>query len=160
MKIGSAASLMLCAALFSQPLVAKINAQNQHTALSAEKPLKSPLVGAWKMVKFETGHNDEMKSVPYTGQLIVTSAGTLSAQAMNPENNAPDTEYTKDGYEALYGNIDINYNTGTFTVTVESSLTRNLIGKKMERSFSVNGDTLILSPVDKSEGWQVTYQHY
>ncbi|WP_191923800.1 lipocalin-like domain-containing protein [Pantoea agglomerans] len=121
---------------------------------------QSPLTGAWKMVKFEAGTADELKTIPYSGQLIITNAGTLSAQAMNPDRTVPDTAYTVNGYEALYGEINIDDASGRFIVTVVSSLARELIGKKMERAFIVTGNKLVLSPVDKSEGWRVTYERY
>lgn len=53
-------------------------------ALSGKDSNQSALIGAWKMVKFETGTGEELKEIPYTGQLIITDAGTLSAQASNP----------------------------------------------------------------------------
>lgn len=161
MKIKATVMAMLCATMFSLPAIANSHhISGNGESLSEKGQMQSPLVGAWKMVKFETGSINQMKPVPYSGQLIITSAGTLSAQAMNPEGNAPDTEYTKDGYEALYGRININDLARVFTITVDSSLTRNLIGKKMERAFTVTGNTLVLSPIDKSEGWRVTYQRY
>ncbi|HCM1954870.1 TPA: lipocalin-like domain-containing protein [Salmonella enterica subsp. salamae serovar 9,46:z4,z24:z39:z42] len=140
-----------------------INRQPVHadgSAFAVRNSGSSPLVGAWKMIKFETGTVNTMKTIPYSGQLIITDAGTLSAQAMNPDPNVPDTAYTQNGYEALYGHIEINDLSGLFIVTVNSSLTRNLIGQKMERCFSVTNNTLVLSPVDKSEGWRVTYERY
>lgn len=79
---------------------------------------------------------------------------------MNPDRTVPDTAYTVNGYEALYGEINIDDASGRFIVTVVSSLARELIGKKMERAFIVTGNKLVLSPVDKSEGWRVTYERY
>lgn len=120
----------------------------------------SPLVGAWRMTKFEVASEGKLRPVPYSGQLVVTEAGTLSAQAMNPDPNAAPTPYTANGYEALYGSIVINDSTNTFVTTVQSALVRNLIGQKMERAFKVSGNRMVLSPIDPSEGWQVTYERY
>ena len=122
---------------------------------------RSPLIGAWRMIKFEAAKADgTLQTVPYSGQLVVTDAGTLSAQAMNPDPNAPPTPYTLHGYEALYGSVIIDDKTHTFVTTVQSALVRNLIGQKTTRAFKVSGDELLLSPVDPSEGWRVTYTRY
>lgn len=69
---------------------------------------RSPLVGAWRMTTLEVVSNGKLQSVPYSGQLIITSAGTLSAQNMDPNPNAAPTPYTANGYEALYGAIAID----------------------------------------------------
>lgn len=129
-------------------------------ALSVTESQSSSLIGAWKMVKFEAGTADALKEIPYTGQLIITDAGTLSAQARNPDKNVPDSAYTVNGYEALYGDINIDDAAGRFIVTVNSALASGLVGQKMERVFSITGNQLELSPVDKSEGWRVTYERY
>ncbi|MDT3253756.1 lipocalin-like domain-containing protein [Serratia sp. root2] len=121
---------------------------------------KSPLEGAWRMIKFEVASKGKLQPVPYSGQLIITEAGTLSAQAMNPDPNAAPTPFTANGYEALYGTVVINDSTNTFVATVQSALVRNLIGKKMERTFKVSGNRMVLSPIDPSEGWRVTYERY
>lgn len=129
-------------------------------ALSVKDSNQSSLIGAWKMVKFETGTAEVLKEIPYTGQLIITDAGTLSAQARNPDRTVPDSAYTVNGYEALYGDIKIDDAAGRFMLTVNSALASGLIGQKMERAFIISGNKLELSPVDKSEGWRVTYERY
>ncbi|PPC77572.1 hypothetical protein C4K68_09435 [Pokkaliibacter plantistimulans] len=120
----------------------------------------SPLIGAWKMIKLEASVGGKMVEVPYTGQLIITDSHTLSAQAMDLNENAAPTAFTMGGYEALYGSIDIDDHLSQFDVTVESSLVRNLIGRKLQRKFSITGSTMVLSPLDDKEGWRVTYKRY
>lgn len=122
---------------------------------------RSPLIGAWRMTTLEAAAPDgKLQPVPYSGQLIITEASTLSAQAMNPDPNAAPTSFTMNGYEALYGSIEIDDATNTFVTTVQSALVRNLIGQKMKRAFKVSGNQMILSPVDPREGWRVTYERY
>lgn len=104
--------------------------------------------------------NGELTPVPMSGQLIITDAGTLSAQAIYPNPNALFTPFTANGYEALYGAIEINDATNTFVTTVQSALVRNLIGQKMQCAFKVSGNQMVLSPVEPSEGWRVTYERY
>src|SRR5215212_6957535 len=120
----------------------------------------SPLVGAWRMTSLEVGTEGNLQPVPYSGQVIFTESCTLSVQAMNPDANAPATPYTTNGYETYYGPVTIDDAAKTFTITVESSLVRNLIGQSMTRVFDVSGDTLVLTPADPSEGWRVTYERF
>lgn len=123
----------------------------------------SPLVGAWRMTSLEVSTEaGALQRVPYSGQIVFTEAGTMSVQAMNPDADAgpTPTPYTVNGYEAFYGPVAIDDANGTFVVTVESSLVRNLIGQKLERTFEVFGDTMILTPADPREGFRVTYERY
>jgi len=131
------------------------------SVLPASAQDRSPLIGAWRMTSLEAANsNGELTPVPMSGQLIITDAGTLSAQAMNPDPNALPTPFTANGYEALYGAIEINDSTNTFVTTVQSALVRNLVGQKMKRAFKVSGNQMVLSPADPSEGWRVTYERY
>ncbi|MCE9687342.1 lipocalin-like domain-containing protein [Shewanella sp. AS16] len=127
------------------------------SALSNEK---SPLIGAWRMTKLEVLVDGKLEKVSCSGQLIITDAGTLSAQAMDSNPNATPTTFTMNGYEALYGDIDINDSLNQFEITIQSSLVRDLIGRKMKRKFTISDRKMVLSPVDASEGWRVTYEHY
>ncbi|MGW1342923.1 lipocalin-like domain-containing protein [Kribbella sp. NPDC002412] len=116
------------------------------------------LIGAWRMTSLEAGTEGNLQPVPYSGQIVFTKAGTMSVQALNPDTDAPDTPYTLNGYEAFYGTFDVDRSAGTFDVTVESSLVRDLIGQRLTRVFEVNGDKLVLTPPDPAEGWRVTYE--
>jgi hypothetical protein len=121
----------------------------------------SPLVGAWRMTSLEVSNGaGVLQRVPYSGQIVFTGAGTMSVQAMNPDVSAGPTPYTVNGYEAFYGPVAIDDVNGTFVVTVESSLVRDLIGQKLERRFEVSGDTMILTPADPREGFRVTYERH
>ncbi|MER8376221.1 lipocalin-like domain-containing protein [Mesorhizobium sp. M1338] len=132
-------------------------------ALSVATPAlsqESPIIGAWRMGSLEAGADGNLKPVPYSGQVIFTEAGILSVQAQNPDAKAPDTPYTKNGYEAYYGPVAINDQDKTFVITVESSLVRNLVGKSMKRKFEVSDNKLVLTPDNPAEGWRVTYERY
>ena len=119
---------------------------------------KSPIVGAWQMTSLESAAADGTYSnVPYSGQVIFTKGGTLSVQAANANRNAEDTTYTLQGYEAYYGPVVVDDKAGTFTITVASSLVRALEGQSLVRKFDVTDDKLVITPVDASEAWRVTY---
>jgi hypothetical protein len=133
-------------------------------ALAASAPAfaqttKSPLVGVWRMTSLQVGSGPgNLQAIPYSGQIVISDAGTMSVQAMNPDANASPTPYTVNGYEAFYGTVAIDDAKKTFVVTVQSSLVRNLIGQKMERVFEESGNQLILMPANPQEGFRVTYE--
>jgi len=118
----------------------------------------SPIVGAWQMTSLEIASADgTYSSVPYSGMVIFTEGGTLAVQASDANPNAEDTTYTMNGYEAYYGPVVVDDEAGTFTITVASSLVRDLEGQSLVRNFEVADNQLVLTPVDASEGWRVTY---
>ncbi|PLU62984.1 lipocalin-like domain-containing protein [Sinorhizobium medicae] len=145
---------------------------------------KASIVGAWRMTSLQfTNSEGSLAEVPYSGQVIFSQSGSLSVQAMDPDPAAkpqvifsqsgslsvqamdPDpaakpTTYTANGYEAYYGPVEIDEAKNTFTITVESSLVRDLIGQKLVRKFQVTEDQLVILPADPSEGWRVTYERF
>ena len=127
-------------------------------AKSSRDRAKDRLVGEWQMTSLEAGTEGNLQRVPYSGQIIFTSAGTMSVQAMNPDTSAPDTPYTVNGYEAFYGTYRVDNAGKTFAVTVQSSAVRNLIGQRLTRAFKITGNKLVLTPTNPAEGWRVTYK--
>lgn len=120
---------------------------------------KSAITGTWRMTSLQvTDASGKQTEIPYSGQVIFSQGGTLSVQAMNPDAAAEPTPYTANGYEAYYGPVEVDNAKNTFTITVESSLVRNLIGQQMERKFEINTDHLTITPADPGEGWRVTYE--
>lgn len=118
----------------------------------------SPIIGAWRMTALTITQDDGTTTeIPYSGQLIFTEAGTLSVQAMDANPDAAPTPYTANAYEAYYGPVAIDDEDGTFTITVESSLVRDLIGQELTRVWSVEDDQLTIGPANSSEPWRVTY---
>ena len=120
---------------------------------------KASIIGAWRMTSLQSTNPDgSMAEVAYSGQVIFSQGGTLSVQAMNPDPDAEPTAYTMNGYEAYYGQVVIDEEDNTFTITVESSLVRDLIGQELERVFEVTEDQLVIMPANPVEGWRVTYE--
>ncbi|MGU3293173.1 lipocalin-like domain-containing protein [Williamsia sp. M5A3_1d] len=113
------------------------------------------LTGQWRMTSLESG-GPNYTPTPYSGQITFTDS-TVSVQAMNPDTSAPDTPYTVRGYEAFYGTLSVDTSASTFSVKVDSAAARDLIGDTLTRRYAVNDSTLVLTPVDASEGWRVTY---
>lgn len=150
-KLGSSAAVLLLA------LALLLSALPTTRANAAQTGLGN-LAGQWRMTSLEVTVDGSRQTVPYSGQIVFTKAGTVAVQAMNPDRSAPDTPYTVDGYEAFYGDVDVDRRVGTFTVTVESAAARALIGQRLTRVFDVSARTLVLTPADPSEGWRVTYE--
>lgn len=128
------------------------------SATASDAPAATdPIIGEWTMATLEFQTDGQFEEVPISGQIIFTDAGTVSVQAMNPDTGAADTAYTVQGYEAFYGDAEIDADAGTFSVDVESAAARDLIGQTLTRNYEVTDDTLVLTPVDPAEGWRVTY---
>lgn len=121
------------------------------------------LTGEWRMTSLEVGTQGNLAPVQYSGQVIFND-DTMSVQAMNPDTTAADTPLTVRGYEAYYGSLDTDTEAtaeaGSFTVTVESAVARDLIGQTFNRNYEVDGDTLVLTPSDPAEGFRVTYERH
>lgn len=116
---------------------------------------ETALLGTWQMTSLEDRSSGSWKTTPYSGQIII-SPTTVSVQAMNPETSAPDGPYTVNGYEAFYGDIDID--DSSFSIDVESAAVRDLIGQTLTRNYTVTGDRLVLTPDNAAETWRVTYE--
>ena len=116
---------------------------------------RDELTGLWRMTTLETG-GPNYAATPYSGQIAFTE-DTVSVQAMNPDAATADTPYTVRGYEAFYGALTVDRAASTFSVRVASAAARALIGQTLTRRYSVDGDRLVLTPVDAAEGWRVTY---
>jgi hypothetical protein len=151
------AKLSSIAAVFALAVALLLSALPSPRADAAQSGL-GKLVGQWRMTSLEVTVDGSSQTVPYSGQIVFTKAGTMAVQAMNPDRTAPDTPYTVSGYEAFYGDVDVNRRAGTFTVTVESAAARDLIGQRLTRVFDVSARTLVLTPADPAEGWRVTYE--
>ncbi|KRA99877.1 hypothetical protein ASD83_05160 [Devosia sp. Root685] len=112
------------------------------------------LEGVWQMLPPEGVDASEPH---FTGQIVFSEAGTMSVQAMDPDPTLT-TTYMVDGYEAFYGTYEVDEAGGTFVVTVESALGRDLIGQELERAFEVTEGRLTLTPTNPEEKWRVTYE--
>lgn len=144
---------LVLASCSSSPEAEDAPAQEEATQAVEGEELR----GVWEMTSLEQETDGDSEEVPHSGQ-IVFGPETVSVQAMNPDTEAPDTDYTVEGYEAFYGDLSIDAEAGTWSVDVESAAARDLIGQTLERNYEVTDDTLVLTPIDAAEGWQVTYE--
>jgi hypothetical protein len=119
------------------------------------------ILGVWRMVSLEVASpSGQLRQTPYTGEIIFTGRGTMSIQAMDPDPNAPPTPFSKAGYEAFYGPVVIDQANKTYTVTVQSSVARTLLGQKLTRRFEVSANRLIITSPNPQERFRATYERH
>jgi hypothetical protein len=143
---------------FTPLAVAVVSAVLSPLAATAQT-VDARLPGVWTMVSLEvTDASGQMQQIPFSGQIIFTADGHMAVQAMNTDAEAPDTPYTRLGYEAQYGRVVTDEAAGALAFTIESALVRDLISQTLERRYEFEGDQFILMPADPSEGFRVTYE--
>jgi Lipocalin-like domain len=97
------------------------------------------------------------------GMLIYTRDGHMSLQLMYPKSPTNrSNQYVLDGYEASFGNYDVDEGTRTLTHHVQGSITRDLlVGKELPRVYQFTPDAkLIIRSARPDEHWSVTWEHY
>ena len=120
------------------------------------------LIGAWHLVSLEApGPDGKVTAVPgLKGILIYTRDGHMSVQIMYPESQSSLTnDYVLHGYEASFGTYDLDQAAHTLTHHVQGSITRQLVGKDLTRSYRFSHGRLIIRSVRPDEHWSVTWQH-
>ena len=106
--------------------------------------------GSWKPVAGPMGRQP-------IGRIMYDSAGNMSVQAMGSdrtrlpsggldEATAEQLASTLRSYIAYFGKYEVNEEEGTVTHHRESSLLPNQAGTAVERSYVLEGDTLMLMP--------------
>lgn len=153
--------LALLASLIASGPVLSASAGDRDDRAAPAPRLSGPLVGEWRMTRLEVGTPGDLQEVPYSGRVIFGRAGTMAVQAQNPDEEAPDTAFTVNGYEAYYGPVSTSRTgrgAGTLTITVHSAAVRDLIGDRLTRNYEVTRDRLVLTPEDPADGFRVVYR--
>jgi hypothetical protein len=133
--------------------------------ISGDTGAKEKLIGAWHLVHIDAPGPDG-KSMPIPqpkGMLIYTRDGHMSVQLMYPESaNTLSNEYVLNGYEASFGDYDVDETAHTVTHHVQGSNTRTLlVGKDLPRKFELTVDGhLVIRSSRADEHWSVTWEHY
>jgi hypothetical protein len=135
--------------------------------------IQNRFVGAWRLVWLEEqGADGKIHRADCTGLLVYTRDGHMSVQVMyrNPQansqihsqvkTNAAPVQYAQGSYEASFGTYDIDERAHNFTLHVEGSLVRTLIGKDLTRVFEFSGKQLIVKSASPDEHWRVAWEHY
>lgn len=128
--------------------------------MNQELQERIPIIGAWKLVSFET--QKEYGEVVYPfgnnaqGSLIYTKSGRISVHLMRsdrPRFASGDqmkgtTEEIKANYEGLisyYGSYEFDREKGLVIHHIQGSLFPNWEGQRQERFFELSGNRLKLS---------------
>jgi Lipocalin-like domain len=136
------------------------------TARAGDQPsAREKLIGAWHLSHIDSpGPDGKSVDVPQpVGMLIYTRDGHMSVQLMYPKSaSGISNEYVRNGYEASFGNYDLDEAAHTLTHHVQGSNTGDLlVGKDLARIFQFAEDGhLIIKPARPDEHWSVTWEHY
>jgi hypothetical protein len=128
--------------------------------MNQELQERIPVIGAWKLVSFETRKENGEVVFPFgknaQGSLIYTKSGRMSVHLMRsdrPRFASGDqmkgtTEEIKANYEGLisyYGSYEFDREKGLVIHNIQGSLFPNWEGQRQERYFELSGDRLKLS---------------
>jgi hypothetical protein len=148
-------------------LVAVVAVAGVTQAQSAKKQSgdQEKLIGAWHLVRIEAQGPDRKAADIHQpkGMLIYTRDGHMSVQLMYPRSaNAQNNEYVESGYEASFGNYDVDEAKHLLTHHVQGSITRDLlVGKDLSRVYQFTADgSLVIRSARPDEHWSATWQHY
>lgn len=154
-------------ALHWTALAVMVGIAGMFQAQSAKKVAgdRERLVGAWHLVRIDGVDQDgKLVDGPQPkGMLVYTRDGHMSVQLMYPKSaHVTSNDYVQDGYEASFGNYDVDEGTHTLTHHVQGSNTGDLlVGKDLSRVYKFTDDgRLIIRSVRPDEHWSVTWEHY
>lgn len=117
------------------------------------------LAGAWHLVAIELpGPDGTMATSPASGCLVITPDGHMAVQVRSLDPLAPDTPYSRGGYEASYGKITLDPANAMFTYHVEGALVRDLVGRDFPRAYRFVEDQLILTSTEMAESWRIVWR--
>jgi len=69
-----------------------------------------------------------------------------------------DSIYLNNGYDAYFGTFTVDKEKHTVTHHVEGGVSRQLAGKDLIRSYSFDGDCLVIKPTNAHEHWTVVFE--
>jgi hypothetical protein len=126
---------------------------------------RARFAGAWRLAWLEQQDaGGKIRQIDCCGLFVFTRDGHMSVQVMqrSPEAQAQTgpQQYSQGGYEATYGRYAVDEGTHTFTIHVEGSLVRALIGKDLPRLYEFSGRQLIVKPAGRDEHWRVAWERY
>lgn len=129
----------------------------------AGRSARERLIGSWKQVSDEEILADgSVVRLDEVGLLTFDASGYMSGQAMRrsePRQKIPsDLTYQSNGYDAYFGTFAVDEEKHTVTHHVQGGVARQLVGKDLVRSYSFEGDRLIMTPANSDEHWTVVYE--
>jgi ketosteroid isomerase-like protein len=121
------------------------------------------LIGSWKEIfSEETLPDGTVLQLDEVGLVTYDRSGHMSGQTMRrsePKQRIPsDAIYQSNGYDAYFGTFTVDEVKHTVTHHVEGGVARHLVGKDLVRSYSFEGERLVLKPVNADEHWTVVLE--
>jgi hypothetical protein len=140
-------------------------AQSARRPETAQPTDRERLIGAWRLAHIDVPGADEKQTeiAQPKGMLIYSRDGHMSVQLMYPKSaNTQSNEYVRDGYEASFGNYDIDEAMHTLIHHVQGSITGDmLVGKNLPRVYRFTADgKLVIRSASSDVKWSVTWEHY
>jgi hypothetical protein len=132
------------------------------------KSVSERLVGAWRLVSYETRDPSGRRGAPYAaavGRLTYDAHGNMSGQVMRPDRarvevgkgNAQSVRAAYIGYIAYFGSYEVAADGHTVVHRVEGALNPEWVGGRQVRKLRFDGDRLVLSADVRKNGDIVTH---
>jgi len=152
----------------SEPSASLPSTKTTETGFSSDQTRKTSdipprLIGSWRQVSDEEMLPDgSVVQLDEIGLLTYDTSGHMSGQTMRrsePTQKIPsDSTYLSNGYDAYFGTFTVDEEEHTITHHVEGGVARPLVGKDLVRSYSFDGDRLIMKPANSDEHWKVVFE--
>jgi len=132
--------------------------------ISGDTGAKEKLIGAWHLVHIDAPGPDG-KSMPIPqpkGMLIYTRDGHMSVQLMYPESaNTLSNEYVLNGYEASFGDYDVDETAHTDAPRTGIEYTHFACWQRSAAQVRIHSRRhLVIRSSRADEHWSVTWEHY
>src|SRR2546426_9674794 len=142
-----------------------VHVQSAKTQEAGHASDRERLIGAWHLEHIDSPEPEGKPSYfNDTATIeIYTRDGHMSVQLMYPKSaNNQSNEYVQDGYEASFGNYQVDEVKRMLTHHVQGAITRDLlVGKDLPRIYQFTADEkLIIRSARPDEHWSVTWEHY
>ena len=132
------------------------------------KAVRARLIGAWKLVSYETLDATGRRGKPYAaavGRLTYDEHGNMSGQVMRPDRsrvevgkgNAQTVRAAYIGYIAYFGSYEVAPDGASVVHHVEGALNPQWVGGTQVRKLRLEGDRLVLSADVRKAGEIVTH---
>jgi len=132
--------------------------------ISGDTGAREKLIGAWHLVRIDVpGHDGKSVPIPRPkGLLIYTRDGHMSVQLMYPESaNTLSNEYVLNGYEASFGDYDVDETAHTDAPRTGIEYTHFACWQRSAAQVRIHSRRhLVIRSSRADEHWSVTWEHY
>jgi len=130
--------------------------------------MKERMVGAWRLVSYETDEQEGKRGKPYgdaVGRLVYDDHGNMSGQVMRPgrarvelgDGNAQQVRAAYLGYIAYFGTYEVADDGRSVVHHVQGALNPAWVGGQQRRGMRFEGERMILTADVHKGGETVTH---